>query len=94
MDMDFVTLLKDFGVPMAMVIFLVWKILDILKAQLARVQEVETSVRSMLVGIINDATTATQKNSDATNRLCEILQDRPCLLNHIHDDDKPKPLNL
>ena len=78
MDM-FYSLLKEFGLPVALVLFFVWRDWKREVSMAARIGALENDMRVILVTIVKDATSAIIKSSDVMANLIKLIEKIPCI---------------
>lgn len=74
-----ISLLKEFGLPVVLVLFFVWRDWKREQSMAAKIGVLETEMRDVLFSIVRDATVTMSKNSDVLTNLIRVLERVPCL---------------
>lgn len=79
-------LIREFGVPVALVLFFVWqswkrenRMAKAINMNQSRISELEADFRCILIELCRDSTRAVTENTGVLNKLVELLEKIKCL---------------
>ena len=78
--------LKQYGLPIALVAFFIWRDWKRETVMIARINKLQDEIRDILKDLVMKCTTALVANTNAMNKLVETLDKRPCFLYNMEND--------
>ena len=82
-------MIETFGLPTAVAAVFIWLFIREHLRQGARVTELEKEQKGTITTLCLGAQKVIGDNAQATNRLCDVLQERPCLIGAKLERPKP-----
>lgn len=79
MEQWLLSLLRDVGLPIALVVFFVYRDAIREKQMTVRIRQLEGEVRTILTTLVKDSTVAMVNNSKVLKDLVDLLKRIPCL---------------
>ena len=88
METWFWILIKQYGLPIALVAFFIWRDWKRETGMTNRINKLQDEIRDILKDLVTKCTAALVDNTNAMNKLIETLDRRPCFLYSLCENGK------
>ena len=80
MEHWFVGIVRQYGLPIALVMFFIWRDWKRENSMMIRINKLQDEIRDILKDLVTKCTTALVENTNAMHKLAESLSTKPCLM--------------
>ena len=86
MEKWFITAIQQYGLPLALVVFFIWRDWKRENSMATRIDSLQKDIRDILKDLVTKCTAALVDNTNAMNTLVIALEKRPCFLYTLKSD--------